>query len=96
MLKQTVKGVVLATAVGALFTARVTRAETKAPPKEKETTQQVRCGGTNDCKGKSACMSKANSCMGQNSCKGKGWTIEKSAKICTDKGGKVLGDATGM
>jgi hypothetical protein len=96
MLNRTVKGVVLATAVGALFAAGTARGETKAPPKDKETTKQVRCGGSNDCKGKSSCMSQANSCMGQNSCKGKGWTIEKSAKACADKGGKVLGDAAGM
>ncbi len=90
-----VKGMVLATAVGALFAAGA-RAETTAPPKEKEVAKKVRCAGTNGCKGKSSCMSKANSCMGQNSCKGKGWTFEKTAKVCTDKGGKVLTESAGM
>jgi hypothetical protein len=92
MLKQTVRGLVLASAVGALFTAGAVRAET--PAKEKEDSKQVRCGGANACKGKSACATKTSGCMGQNACKGKGWTHEKSAKACTDKGGTVLASET--
>ncbi len=50
----------------------------------------VRCGGTNACKGQSACAGKTNSCKGQNACKGQGSTEEKSSTDCTAKGGKVL------
>jgi hypothetical protein len=50
----------------------------------------VKCAGVNDCKGKGSCAGADNACKAQNSCKGKGWTEEKSAKACTDKGGKVL------
>jgi hypothetical protein len=52
-------------------------------------TDQVKCTGVNECKGKSSCHSAANTCAGQNSCKGKGWT-KMSEKDCKEKGGTVL------
>ncbi len=50
----------------------------------------VKCGGTNACKGQSACKSAANSCKGQNACKGQGFTETSSGADCAAKGGKVL------
>jgi hypothetical protein len=50
----------------------------------------VHCGGTNACKGQSACKSASNACKGQNACKGKGFTEASSSQECNAKGGKVL------
>jgi hypothetical protein len=50
----------------------------------------VKCGGTNACKGQSACKSANNACKGQNACKGKGFTETGSSLECTAKGGKVM------
>ncbi|WP_428419745.1 hypothetical protein [Methylibium sp.] len=49
----------------------------------------VHCTGVNSCKGTSECKTASNECKGQNSCKGQGWVSKKSAKECTDAGGKV-------
>jgi hypothetical protein len=50
----------------------------------------VKCGGTNACKGQSACKSASNACKGQNACKGKGFTEAGTSLECQQKGGKVL------
>ena len=50
----------------------------------------VHCGGTNACKGQSACKGANNACKGQNACKGRGFTESKDGAECTAKGGKVL------
>jgi hypothetical protein len=50
----------------------------------------VKCGGSNACKGQSACKGTANSCKGQNACKGQGFTEAGTSLECTQKGGKVL------
>ena len=50
----------------------------------------VKCGGSNACKGQSACKSATNACKGQNACKGKGFTEQKDSAACTAAGGKVL------
>jgi len=50
----------------------------------------VHCGGTNACKGQSACKSASHACKGQNACKGQGWSAASTAADCTAKGGKVL------
>jgi hypothetical protein len=89
MRKQTVKGLALASAVGALFAAGAARAETKAATKEKQG-GPVRCAGVNGCKGQGACATAKNSCAGANACKGQGWVEEKTAQACTDKGGSVV------
>jgi hypothetical protein len=52
---------------------------------------KVHCGGVNDCKGKSGCMTAKNACAGQNGCKGEGY-IELTADDCQAKGGKVLAE----
>jgi len=44
----------------------------------------VHCGGSNACKGQSACKGASNACKGQ------GFTEAKTAADCTAKGGKVL------
>ena len=51
---------------------------------------EVSCAGINSCKGQSSCAGEGHSCAGKNACKGQGWVKAKSAKECTDKGGKVI------
>src|SRR5258708_7634406 len=41
--------------------------------------ETIHCGGTNACKGQSACKSASNACKGQNACKGKGFTEASDA-----------------
>jgi hypothetical protein len=50
----------------------------------------VKCGGSNACKGQSACKGASNACKGQNGCKGQGFTETSNAQDCTAKGGKVM------
>ena len=49
----------------------------------------VRCEGSNDCKGKGGCKAASHDCKGKNDCKGSSFTMEKSAKDCEAKGGKM-------
>jgi hypothetical protein len=44
----------------------------------------VKCGGSNACKGQSACKGASNSCKGQ------GWSESSTSLECTAKGGKIL------
>lgn len=78
-------GVALATAAAALFSTGLL-ATTTAHAAD----AGVKCSGTNSCKGSSECKTASSSCKGQNGCKGQGWVTVKSAKECTDKGGKVV------
>lgn len=50
----------------------------------------VKCSGVNSCKGTSECKTASSECKGHNACKGQGWVNKKSAKECTDAGGKVV------
>jgi uncharacterized membrane protein len=84
--RKTIKGAVLAAAVGAMFAATPVLAQSSSGNSAGQA--NVRCVGGNSCKGQSSCKSASNACMGQNSCKGKGWVMATSAKACTDKGGK--------
>lgn len=54
------------------------------------TTNMVKCGGVNACKGKTDCKSKDNACKGQNACKSKGWVFMKTAAECTKAKGTVM------
>ena len=85
-MKGSLKGAVIASAVASLFAAGGAMAAGHA---KKETTKLVKCEGGNACAGKSGCATAKSSCAGMNSCKGQGWTMEKTAKDCTAKGGKV-------
>jgi hypothetical protein len=89
MNRNTTKGLAIAGAVCALLAAGTAEAKDKMS-KGKDGGQMVRCAGVNECKGKSACAGADNACKGQNACKGHGFTEEKSAKACEDKGGKVM------
>lgn len=60
-----------------------------AMAKAGHTSKEVKCNGTNDCKGKGSCKGASNDCKGQNACKGKSFTHEKSTKTCDAKGGTV-------
>jgi len=86
MIKESLKGALIAGAVAGLFAAGPALAKEKT----KEAPKVVRCGGINECKGKGSCSGADNSCKSQNACKGQGWVEAKSAKACKDKGGKVL------
>jgi hypothetical protein len=77
-------GIAIATAAAALFTAGLL-----ASPTVQAADGGVHCVGINSCKGSSECKTAKNECKGQNSCKGQGWTSTKTAKDCTDAGGKV-------
>jgi len=82
-MNKTTQALVLATAT--LFASGLALADDK--PGTSEGT--VKCGGTNACKGHSACKTATNACKGQNSCKGKGFEV-MSAKDCEAKGGKEM------
>jgi len=90
MIREAMRGAVIATAVCSLFASGTALAGEKGSAKEKEGAKVVKCAGVNECKGKGSCAGADNACKAQNSCKGKGWTEEKSTKACTDKGGRVL------
>lgn len=80
------KGAAIASALVTMLASGVALAEEKA---DKSTSSAVKCNGTNDCKGKGGCKSAKNDCKGHNGCKGHSFSMEKSAKECTDKGGSV-------
>jgi uncharacterized membrane protein len=84
MIREAMKGAALAAAVCSMFAAGTARAD------EKTKEGGVQCAGINSCKGHGSCAGADNACKAQNSCKGKGWVETKSAKVCTDKGGKVV------
>jgi hypothetical protein len=86
--ESTLQGVILATAVAAAFISNPVLAQESGSPVPPPT--YVGCLGVNTCKGKSMCKSFDHECQGMNSCKGKGFIEMKSAKQCTDKGGKVI------
>ncbi len=77
-------GAAIAAAAAALFATGV-QAATPMPAAD----AGVKCTGINGCKGTSECATAKSQCKGQNTCKGQGWTTAKSAKACTDAGGKV-------
>ena len=89
MKKNTIAGVMLATAVALAFTGGVVSAEDS--PGASTQPAQLKCLGGNACKGQSACKTatSTNDCKGKNSCKGKGYVVTSDAKSCTDKGGHV-------
>jgi hypothetical protein len=82
-----VKGMLIASAVGALFASGTALAGEKM--EKKATSGVVRCAGVNACKGHGACAGADNACKAQNACKGKGF-VETTEKECKEKGGKVL------
>jgi len=84
-MKNVKTGVAIATAAAALFSTGLLATGTAHAADA-----GVKCSGTNSCKGTSECKTASSSCKGQNSCKGQGWVNVKSAKDCTDKGGKVV------
>ena len=77
-------GATLAAAAAALFLAGA------APAPASAASDEVKCYGTNACKGHGACKSATNACKGQNACKGKGFTMTKDEKDCTAKGGSTM------
>jgi hypothetical protein len=89
MIREALKGTVVAAAVFSMFAAGTARAGEKAD-KTKDAPKVVHCGGINACKGQGACAGADNACKAENSCKGKGWVETKSAKECKDKGGTVV------
>jgi hypothetical protein len=90
MLKDAVKGALIASAVAGLFSCASSNANSEGMAKSKEGVKAVMCAGVNECKGHGACGGADNSCKGQNACKGQGVVETASEKDCTDKGGKVV------
>ena len=86
MLNNLKSGVAIATAAAALFSMGATLSTSVQAADE----ATVHCVGANSCKGTSECKTAKSECKGQNGCKGQGWTQAKSAKACTDAGGKVM------
>jgi len=86
MIREAMKGAVVAAAVCSMFAAGAAQASDMS----KDGPKTVNCGGINGCKGQGSCAGADNSCKAQNSCKGKGLVETKSAKECTDQGGKVV------
>jgi hypothetical protein len=84
------KGTAIAGALAAMIAGGLANAQDKPAKPEKAEAKTIHCEGTNDCKGKGGCKSAKNDCKGQNSCKGQSFTMEKTAKDCTAKGGKVV------
>ena len=78
-------GILLATAVAALFVAGSVAAAEQGAAQE----AKVTCGGINACKGQSECATATSGCKGLNACKGQG-IVSTSKKECADKGGKEL------
>ncbi len=89
MIRDAMKGALVAGAVCSLFAAGTARAGEKAV-KVKDAPRVVMCGGLNACKGQGSCAGADNACKAQNACKGQGWVEAKSAKECTDQGGKIV------
>lgn len=87
MLKETLRGTVIASAVAGLFAVNA-GCKQEAKMQKEGAGAMVKCAGINECRGKGACNGAKNSCSGQNACKGQGW-IEVHEKECKDKGGTV-------
>jgi hypothetical protein len=83
-MKSVLAGAAIASALAGLLAPGVVLAE-----KTDKAGGAVHCNAGNDCKGKGSCSSASNDCKGMNACKGKSWTMTKSAKECTAKGGTV-------
>ena len=88
MVKEMMKGAVIAAALGSMLASGGAVAKEKA---KKASTSAVKCAGVNECKGHGSCASANNACKGQNGCKGQG-VVDASAKDCKDKGGTVVAD----
>ena len=89
MLKETIKGALIASAVAGMFGCASTQSSSAGMAKPREGSMVVKCAGVNECKGKGACAGADNACKAQNSCKGKGWVETASQGECKDKGGTV-------
>jgi uncharacterized membrane protein len=90
MMKEMLKGAVVAAAVGSLLASGAARADEGKEKKDKTASHGVKCAGVNECKGHGGCKSASNACAGQNGCKGQSFQETKSDKECKDKGGKVM------
>lgn len=89
MIREAMKATAVATAVASLFAAGAARAGEKME-KARMGEKPVQCAGINSCKGHGSCAGADNACKAQNACKGQGWVETKTAKDCTDQGGKVV------
>ena len=79
-------GLAMATAAATLLLAGV---NTATAASHEKATAEVKCSGTNSCKGTSACATATSACAGQNSCKGQGW-VKATAEECKEQGGTVI------
>lgn len=89
MLKERLKGTLIASTVASLFIAAATGAQEKGGKTDKAGAAKVQCKQSNSCSGQGACAGKDNACKGKNSCAGHEFAT-KTEKECTDHGGKVV------
>ena len=88
-------GLVLASAVCALFTVKAIAQDSNGAPAadaagaDAAKKASVQCKEKNSCKGKGSCAGASNSCKGQNSCKGHVMNVDDAA-ACKKAKGKVV------
>ena len=84
----TFKGVMVATAVAAMFGAVGCGGSDDENTGAEQQAQEIKCEGGNECAGTSECKSAGgNECKGTNSCAGQGWIYTDSEQECIDLGG---------
>lgn len=89
------KGMVLASAVAALFASACSHQSTTVTPADADAGMTiVDCYGINSCKGHGSCQTAENGCKGANSCKGKG-IMSTYKSECEAHHGRVTGAPTG-
>lgn len=86
----TTRGVLLASAVAALFVAcGGANATNDRAPTAAEMAGKVKCTGINECRGKGVCAQATHKCGGKNECRGQGITL-CTANECETRGGAKL------
>jgi hypothetical protein len=88
-MENSTKGVLVASAVAALFIACGGNQAGPAAPTPGEMAGKVKCVGINECAKKGACAQEGHACGGKNECAKKGITLA-SAEDCKGKGGTAL------
>lgn len=89
MIKEAIKGAVIAGAIASMLSGGAALAKGKGD--KAAGGDDVKCAGVNSCKGTGACNGADHSCAGKNGCKGQGW-IKTTAKECKDKGGTIVAE----
>lgn len=88
--KSKMTGFALATAAAAMFLAGCQSggASSGTMKSSDASTANMKCFGSNACKGQGACKTAMNECKGQNSCKGHGFVMT-TEKACSEHFGRA-------